>query len=110
MGMTKAVDKAKQKGLWPQDKTMSGFVVSSLASLTDHAIILPKLFRRLADYLAINDGSLSLAGFKGYLASRNDRVVILPQGHVTGFDYVVKVTGQRVKLTVAPEQLVFMEK
>ena len=58
----------------------------------------------------MNDGDLSLTGFKDYLASRQDRVIILPQGHVTGFDYVSKVTGQRIKLTMPPERLVFIEK
>ena len=108
--MTRAVASARRKGLWPQDKTTSGFLVKDLAALTERNVILPKLFRRVVDYLAMNDGDLTLAGFKDYLKSRQDRVIILPQGHVTGFDYVIKVTGQRIKLTVPPGQLVFMEK
>ncbi|MFM7448027.1 MAG: hypothetical protein ACKO24_05475 [Leptolyngbyaceae cyanobacterium] len=72
-------------------------------------MILPKLFRRLLDYLAINGGSVSLAGFKDYLESRDDRLIILPDGHVTGFDYVVEVNNQTVKLTQPPERLVFIE-
>lgn len=108
--MTRAVASARRKGLWTQDKTTSGFTVKDIAALTERNVILPKLFRRVVDYLALNDGDLSLGGFRSYLESRKDRVIILPQGHVTGFDYVVKVTGQRVRLTVSPEQLVFMEK
>lgn len=108
--MTRAVASARRKGLWPQDKTTAGFLVKDLAALTERNVILPKLFRRVVNYLALNDGDLSLAGFKGYLESRQDRLIILPAGHVTGFDYVVKVTGQRIKMTVPPEQLVFIEK
>ncbi len=108
--MTRAVASARRKGLWPQDKTTAGFLVKDLAALTERNVILPKLFRRVVDYLALNDGDLSLAGLKDYIESRKDRVIILPQGQVTGFDYVIKVTGQRIKMTVPPEQLVFMEK
>ena len=108
--MTRAVTSARRKGLWLQDKTTTGFLVKNIAALTERNVILPKLFRRVVDYLAMNDGDLSLAGFKDYLESRQDRMIILPQGHVTGFDYVIKVTGQRIKMTVPPGQLVFMEK
>ena len=68
-----------------------------------------KLFRRLVDYLALNDDDPSLAGFKAYLAQRPDQVFILSTGHYTGFDYVVDVKGQVVQLTTAPEDLVFQE-
>jgi hypothetical protein len=72
-------------------------------------VILPKLFRRLVDYFALNDDDPSLAGFPDYLAQRNDRVFILTTGHYTGFDYVVEVEKQVVRLTTAPENLVFQE-
>jgi len=50
-----------------------------------------------------------LAGFPDYLAQRNDRVFILTTGHYTGLDYVVEVEKQVVRLTTAPENLVFQE-
>lgn len=110
--MIKAVDKVRKanKGLWQVDKTTEGFVLEDLKTITDSAVILPKLFRRLLDYLAINDGTASLAGFKKYLESKDDKVLILSEGHVTGFDYLVEVDGQNIKLTTSPENLVFMEK
>jgi hypothetical protein len=110
--MTKTTDKARhdKKGIWQVDKTTDGFVLESLQTITDQVVILPKLFRRLLDYLAINEGSVSLARFKDYLESRDDRLIILPEGHVTGFDYVVEVKDQTIKLTQPPERLVFMEK
>jgi hypothetical protein len=71
---------------------------------------MPKLFRRLADYYTLNDQDPSLDGFADYLAQRDDRIYVLPTGQYTGLDSVVKVTGQVVRLTYPPEQLVFEER
>ncbi|MBD2775110.1 thermonuclease family protein [Iningainema tapete] len=98
------------KGLWAEDKTNQGFVVEDVKTITEDVVILPKLFRRLLDYLAINDGSESLDGFPEFLKAKDDKLIIIPQTHITGFDYVVKVDGQKIQLTSFPEDLVFMEK
>ena len=97
-------------GVFADDRTQSGVTVESLATLTDSAVILPKLFRRLAEYLQLNDGDPSLAGFNEFLAHQDDRLWIIPTGQKTGFDTVVAVDGQTVKLTLPPEELVFEEK
>jgi endonuclease YncB( thermonuclease family) len=109
--MTAAAVAARRAGagLWPSDATTAGFRVSGIASLTEDAVALPKLFRRLADYLALNDGSADLAGFPDYLEARDDRLFVLSTGHATGFDFVVRVEGQRLRLTTPPEDLVFVE-
>lgn len=108
--MTKAVANARGgTGLWAEDATNSGFVLDSPETIIQDKVILPKLFRRLIEYLAINDGDNSLAGFESYLAARDDRLFILSTGHATGLDYVVKVTDQRVRMTRPPEDLVFVE-
>jgi hypothetical protein len=110
--LTAVTEKVRKenKGLWAVDKTKKGFVLEELETITDNIVILPKLFRRLLGYLAINDGSVSLDGFPNYLESLDDRLIILSENHITGFDFVVKVEGQNVKLTTQPEDLVFMEK
>lgn len=108
-GAAKA-SRQQRRGVWASDTTTSGFQVTAFDDLTEHLIMLPKLFRRLLDYLALNDGDVSLDGFRNYVEERDDRLVILPGGHITGFDYVLDVQGQRVHLTEAPENLVFMEK
>ncbi|MBW4509532.1 MAG: thermonuclease family protein [Scytonematopsis contorta HA4267-MV1] len=110
--LTAASQKARKdkKGLWELDKTNEGFNLENVETITDDVVILPKLFRRLISYLAINDGSASLKGFPAYLESNNDKVIILPDGHVTGFDYVVEVNEQNIKLKELPENLVFIEK
>jgi hypothetical protein len=109
INVTEKVRKEK-KGLWASDKTNKGFVLEELETITENIVILPKLFRRLLGYLAINDGSVELGGFLKYLKSLDDRIIILPQGHVTGFYFVVEVDGQNLKLTTQPEDLVFIEK
>jgi hypothetical protein len=37
--------------VWAEDRTNAGFEVESLQSITNEHVILPKLFRRLAEYL-----------------------------------------------------------
>lgn len=103
--------RADQTGLWPKDVTQTGATVAERRSLTEHLVILPKLFRRLAAYLALNDGDLSLAGFPDYLDQQNDRLFILSTGHWTSFDTIVQISGDdTVKLTVQPEDVIFEEK
>src|SRR3954451_2360382 len=106
-----AVEEARTagRGVWPDDVTMKGVTVDSLATLTDMAVVLPKLFRRLVDYLSINNGDVSLAGLPAYLASRDDRLVVVSTGQITGFDNVLVVDGQTVRMTRPPEDLVFIE-
>ncbi|MFD5734623.1 hypothetical protein ACFWIY_17585 [Streptomyces sioyaensis] len=109
--MTAAVKLAQQanKGVWSKDQSQSGAKVTGLSSLTDEAVILPKLFRRLVAYL--DDGNTSLDGFEAYLEHENDRLFVLTTGQWTGFGTVVQVTnGNTVRMTEAPENLVFDEK
>jgi hypothetical protein len=110
MARAAASSRQERRGIWESDTTTSGSQVTSFDDLTERLVILPKLFRRLLDYLALNDSEISLDGFRNYVEQRDDRLVILPSGHITGFDYVINVQGQRVKLTEPPENLVFMEK
>jgi hypothetical protein len=108
--MTSAVNKAQKghgKGIWAQDKTSKGFTVSSLASVTDDEVILPKLFRRIVNFMG--DGG-NIDGFKDYLAANPDPVLELKTGHFTNLDTFVEVAGNKVKLNVEPEGLIFIEK
>jgi endonuclease YncB( thermonuclease family) len=98
------------KGVFARDRTQRGVEVKALTTLTDDAVILPKLFRRLADYLHLNGDDPSLSGFAAFLAQQDDRVWVIPTGQKTGFDTVVAVSGQSVRLKRLPEELVFEEK
>jgi endonuclease YncB( thermonuclease family) len=110
--LTAAATKARSKklGIWVEDATNSGFTLKSLKTITDEVEILPKLFRRLLSYLAINDGGVELDGFAAYLEANNDRLLILPEGRITGFDNIVEIDGQTLKLTEKAENLIFFEK
>ena len=96
--------------MWAADDPRPGPAVPALKSLPAEAVIIPKLSRQLADYLVLGDGDPSLAGFPAYLAQRDDRLLILSNGQWTSLDTVVQVAGNTVKLTHAPEDLVFDEK
>ncbi|GAB2996875.1 nuclease [Amycolatopsis acidiphila] len=98
------------KGLWAADVTAGGFRLKSRTQLRDELVILPKLFRRLVDYLGLDEtGGVSLSGFADYLDTRDDRLFTVPDGHSTELETLVKVRRQSIELTVAPEQIVFDE-
>jgi endonuclease YncB( thermonuclease family) len=109
--LTAAVAKARaaQTGVWAQDRSQAGLDLAALATLTDGPPILPKLFRRLADFIALGHGDVSLTGFEAYLEQRDDKLYIISTGQYTGFDTVVVVTGQEVHMTRPPEDLIFQE-
>jgi hypothetical protein len=104
--LTTAAGVARQNNLeiWAEDRTNSGFAVDSIASITEQHVILPKLFRRLAEYLE-NGGTV--AGFKEFLAAQAEGITIISTTHFTHFDTVVTVEGNVVRLTEPPENLIF---
>ena len=104
--LTAITESARQghKGLWPHDKTNTGFAVTGMQSITDDHVILPKLFRRLVAYL---EGGGTVQGFKQHLAQLAEEVLIISTVHSTHFDTVVDETGNTVKMTELPENLIF---
>ena len=95
--------------MWASDATTTGFDVTGLEVLQDDIVIVPKLFRRLVDYLHLGDDSM--AGFPAFLDQAADKFFILSTGHsTTGLDAIVEVTGNNVKMTRPIEDLVFDEK
>ncbi|MFG1798381.1 hypothetical protein [Nocardia sp. NPDC049149] len=100
----------ERRGIWENDATLSGAVIDTDTALSD-IVLLPKLFRRLADYLQLNQGNLDLAGFPAFLAQAMDQFFILSTGHfTTGLDAVVEVAGNKVSMTRPATDLVFDEK
>jgi len=97
------------QGIWASDVSTTGFDVTGLDVLEDNIVIVPKLFRRLVDYLRLGDESM--AGFRAFLDQAADKFFILSTGHsTTGLDAVVEVTGNNVRMTRPIEDLVFDEK
>ncbi|WP_033294936.1 thermonuclease family protein [Amycolatopsis jejuensis] len=98
------------KGVWEHDVTLSGFRLRSRTQLRDDVVILPKLFRRLVDYLSLDEtGGVSLAGFAHYIDTRNDRLFTISDGHATELHTLLSVRRQTLKLTTPPENIVFQE-
>ena len=95
--------------MWASDETTKGFDVTGLEVLQDDIVIVPKLFRRLVDYLHLGDDSMT--DFPAFLDQATDKFFILSTGHsITGLDAVVEATGNNVKMTRPIEDLVFDEK
>ncbi|TPQ28202.1 nuclease [Bradyrhizobium guangdongense] len=105
---TTAVSAARSQGLglWPGDRSTAGFDATSLAVIIDQVAILPKLFRRLSDYMAANG---SAVGFREALALGGDVVWDLREQNRTHFDtFVQQAPGSvNIQLTRNPEELVF---
>ncbi|MFE5521626.1 thermonuclease family protein [Streptomyces virginiae] len=103
--------KAADKGLWKDDETLAGATVTDIDSLQKHAVILPKLFRRLVDYLYLGDPNhADLTGFPAFLDQAADEFWIISAGHsTTGLDAIVEVIDSKVRMTHPPEDLVFIE-
>ncbi|MBK7386919.1 MAG: nuclease [Methanothrix sp.] len=107
--LTRAMARARSegRGVWPYDLTTKGFSVPCMDPLTEDVVILPKLFRRLVDYMG--EGGM-MNGFRDHLSARCEPLVRISQVHFTRLDAVVDVKGDRVRLTEPPENLIFLDK
>lgn len=105
--LTQLVKKARtdKVGVWAKDVTNSGVNVTDLSVLENSAVILPKLFRRLAEFLETGG---DVEGFVQFLASLEEEIFIISTAHATHFDTVVKVMGDNVRMTEPPENLIFV--
>jgi hypothetical protein len=104
--LTETVGGAREArlGVWAEDRTNAGFEVEGLDSITDEHVILPKLFRRLAEYLQAGG---SVASFKEFLEAREEEIIVISTVHPTHFDTVVELDGNTVRMTEPPENLIF---
>jgi len=104
-----AVQEARfqNKGIWQLDKTNEGFCLENLETLTHEAVILPKLFRRISNYISVNNGKVNLQGFIDFIKFQNEKAIVLPENKVMALDTIIEVDGQNIKLTKAPEYLLF---
>ncbi|MFZ5452277.1 MAG: thermonuclease family protein [Thermodesulfobacteriota bacterium] len=106
--LTRACREARAggRGFWPQDCTNSGVALDGLNRLATKCILLPKLFRRLARFLKEPGAA---GDFQEYLEARPDPVTHLPTNRVTTLAALVEIQGAILRLTAAPEDLVFAE-
>ena len=109
--MTEAVNQARSKnrGHWNNDKTMKGVKIGMRSIVSQP--IMPKLFRRLVEYIECGQGQgATKVNFKVFLERKEDDIHILSKNHFTHFDTVVKIKNNKVSLIVPPEDLVFTPK
>lgn len=104
--MTEAVGRAREakRGVWAEDRTNAGFEAEGLGSITNEHVVMPKLFRRLAEYLHAGG---SVAGFKEFLEAKDEELIVISTVHPTHFDTVVEVEGNMVRMIEPPENLIF---
>jgi hypothetical protein len=104
--LTAVVRRARQAKaeIWAEDVTNTGFAVTGLDSIADEHVCLPKLFRRLSEFLQAGG---PVSGFKEFLEAKNEEVLIIDTAHPTHFDNVVEVSGNVVRMTQPPENLLF---
>ena len=103
-----AVDAARKSkvGLYADDVTTGGFEVQTIADITDKFVIMPKLFRRLSEYVSKTG---SAVGFKQALSQAQEPVLDLRTMNFTHFDtFILQADGSAViAMTRRPEELVF---
>ncbi len=98
--------RTKAKGLYALDVTNTGFEVETIADITDKFVILPKLFRRLSEYISKTG---SAAGFKEALSMAQEPVLDLRTSNFTHFDTFIEQDpgSTHISMTRLPEELVF---
>jgi hypothetical protein len=110
IGLTAALDQARaaNRGIYAIDATNSGIDASSLRVLTEERAIMPKLFRRLLEYM-VNYGTA--VGFKDKLEQSHEPVLDLQTSNFTHFDtFIDQADGSdQIRMTRRPEELVFDE-
>lgn len=103
-----AAARAAGLGVWLTDGTNAGFDARDLTVITRDVPILPKLFRRLTEYM-VSYGTA--VGFKQKLAQSQEPVLDLARLNFTHFDTFVEQDedSTAIRMTAFPETLVFDE-
>jgi endonuclease YncB( thermonuclease family) len=101
-----ATAREKKLGIWADDRSVSGIAIGDQATLERDAVVFPKLFRRLTEYLKEHPGDA--AGFVTWLADKREQVLDLTTHNFTHFDNVVEEKGGAVRLLRRPQELVFV--
>jgi endonuclease YncB( thermonuclease family) len=106
--LSRAADAARSQklGIWAGDRSQLGLGVTTQPALEKDAIVFPKLFRRLTEFL--REGHRGLANFLPWLADKREQVLDLTDDNFTHFDNVLAVDNGKIRLKRQPEQLVFV--
>jgi hypothetical protein len=98
---------AAPRSVWKIDRTQKGLRLPPRTNLSRKHGILPKLFRRLSQYLRSNE---TLHDFIPFLQASPDPCIFLPEADPTSLHNFVRVERGAVRLTVLPEHILFAEK
>ncbi|RKT12304.1 hypothetical protein BX285_6274 [Streptomyces sp. 1114.5] len=102
---------AKAPGsVWLNDVTTTGAKIENIESITEDLVILPKLFRRLVDYVRLFGPGLGC--LPAFLAGATDKFTLPDHPKpLTGLQNVVEVTNSStVRMTHPIEEIIFSEK
>ena len=103
------VARTAAQNIWASDATNVGVTYSGPNSLATMPPVFPKLWRRLDTYSRDSDiaDPNNLFEFRDYLESlREERVFVISESRATGFDDVIQINGNTVKMTYLPEDLI----
>jgi hypothetical protein len=101
-----AAARAAKRGVYKIDATNAGITATSLRVVTKDKAIMPKLFRRVVEYM-VNYGTA--VGFKDKLEQSQEPVLDLIEANFTHFDtFIDQADGSaKIRMTRKPEELVF---
>jgi len=97
--------------IWGSDISNTGIIYTGADSLLTLPPFFPKLWRRLNTYSRSADihDKNSLDEFRFYLESlREERVFVISENLVTGFDNIIEIDGNTVKMKYLPEDLIIV--
>ncbi|WP_030058712.1 hypothetical protein [Streptomyces novaecaesareae] len=96
--------------VWLNDVTTSGAKIENIESITEDLVLLPKLFRRLVDYVRLFGPGLGC--LPAFLAGGTDEFTLPDHPKpLTGLQNVVEVTNtSTVRMTHPIEDILFTEK
>lgn len=98
--------RAAKQGIWKDDRSTNGLAVANETQLEERGVIFPKLFRRLSSFF--DEGNSGIAAFLPWLAKTEEQVLDLATGNFTHFDNVLIVKSGNIRMTLQPEQIVFV--
>jgi hypothetical protein len=97
-------------GVWAHDATPSFSVADAGAVGPQGALVLPKLFRRVIDYLRTRTGpDQTLPAWLSATPEEDDQV-LLPSGATVALSSLLRQTGDTVTLAADVLDLVFVER
>lgn len=106
--LTEAAGAAREGkiGLYAEDVSNQGFTVKTIGDITDKFVLMPKLFRRLSEYVSKTGSAI---GFKEAMSEAEEPVLDLRTGNFTHFDtFIEQQSGSNhISMTRRPEELVF---